>query len=77
MGFTDICNVLHAAYPMLESFAVRTFSSIDGGNVGLDNGEEYIRYELTIVRPDGCIRKYEARSPEECVANAVHFAMFQ
>ena len=77
MVFTDICNVLSAAFPKLESFSVRPFSTIDGGSVGLDNGQEYIHYELTIVRTYGGNRKFEARSPEECVAMAVHFAMFQ
>ena len=76
MAFTDIYNVLLAAFPHMTHFSVRSYSSIDGGSVGLDNGDEYIQYELTVHRSKNGDRKYQARSPEECVGSAVQFAVF-
>ena len=76
MRFTEIYNVLAAAFPHMTHFSVRAHSTIDGGAVGLDNGDEHIAYKLTVHRSKGGDREYTARSPEECVGSAVQFAAF-
>lgn len=76
MAFTNIYNVLLAAFPHMTHFSVRSYSSIDGGSVGLDDGDEHIQYELTIHRSKNRDRKFIARSPEECLGTAVEFAAF-
>jgi len=76
MSFTDIYNVLAAAFPHMTRFSVRAFSAIDGGNVGLDNGDEHILYELTVHRSKDGDRQFSARSPEACIGMAVQFAAY-